>query len=274
MRMSHCLPQSPLRVAVVQNAAGPDADVNRAWLADHLPLPGTTDLIALPEVFSLRGSDADYRASAEPLDGPTARWLAELARARRAWLLAGSILEQDGPAIYNTCMLFDPAGTRVAAYRKIHLFEATLEDGRVIRESDLYAAGSNPVEADLNGWHCGFSICYDVRFPELYRHYSKHGAHLLFVPSNFTQRTGRDHWNVLVRSRAIENQCFVVAPNQCGQNRATRVASHGHSLIVSPWGEVLAQAGNRPAVIEATLDPSLLHTTRARVPALAHRRLG
>jgi predicted amidohydrolase len=271
--MSHRLPETPLRVAIVQNAAGPDGAANRAWLDDHLPRPGTADLIALPEVFGLRGSDAAYRASAEPLDGPTAAWLAGLARSRRAWLLAGSILEQAGPTIYNTCLLFDPAGTRVAAYRKIHLFEAILDDGRVIRESDLYAAGTDPVLVDLNGWRCGLSICYDVRFPELYRHYSKHGANLLLAPSNFTQRTGRDHWNVLVRARAIENQCFVVAPNQCGQNRATRVASHGHSLIVSPWGEVLAEAGKRPTVVEATLDPALLHLTRTRVPALSHRRM-
>lgn len=271
--MNFSLPQTSLRVAVVQNAAGSDVAVNRAWLISHLPPFNTVDLIALPEVFDLRGSDSAYRASAEPRDGPAAEWLAELARTHGAWLLAGSVLEKAGPTIYNTCLLFDPTGTCVAAYRKMHLFEAVLDDGRVIRESDLYAAGTDPVLVDLRGWRCGISICYDVRFPELYRHYSKHGANLLFVPSNFTQHTGRDHWNVLIRARAIENQCFVVAPNQCGRNCATGVTSYGHSLIVSPWGEVLAQAGNRPTVITATLEPNLLHLTRMRVPALSHRRM-
>jgi len=268
------LPEKPLRVAIVQNAAGTNAAANRAWLERRMPPPGRADLIALPEVFGLRGDDAAYRASAEPIEGPVARWLAGQARARRAWLLAGSVLERAGRTIYNTCLLFDPAGVRMAAYRKIHLFEATLDDGTVIRESDLYAPGSKPVMADVAGWRCGFSICYDVRFPELYRHYSKHGAHLLFVPANFTQRTGRDHWSVLVRARAIENQCFVVAPNQCGVNPASGVTSHGHSLIVTPWGAIQGRAANRPALVEATLDPLLLRATRTRVPALAHRRLG
>jgi predicted amidohydrolase len=262
-----------LRVVLAQNAAGPDAAANRAWLERRLPPPGTADLIVLPELFGLRGGDAELRAAAETLEGPTACWLAEQARTRAAWLLAGSLVERAGRCLYNSSLLFDPAGTRRALYRKIHLFEAALEDGRTIRESDLYTAGRAPVLTEIAGWRCGLSICYDVRFPELYRQYAALGAHLLLVPANFTRRTGRDHWRVLLRARAIENQCFVVAPNQCGTNPVTGVASYGHSLAVSPWGDILAHAGDRPAIRYATLDPALLRQTRTRLPALNHRKL-
>lgn len=126
---------------------------------------------------------------------------------------------------------------------------------------------------DIEGWRCGLSICYDLRFPELYRGYAALGAHLLLIPANFTQRTGRDHWEVLVRARAIENQCFVVAPNQCGANPSSGVVSHGHSLAVGPWGEVLAAARDEETALHCVLDPAELWRTRQRVPALDHRRL-
>jgi predicted amidohydrolase len=203
----------------------------------------------------------------------TTRWLAAAAAVRRCWLLAGSILERRRGRIYNTSLVFDRSGALRARYRKIHLFEARLDDGRVIRERSVYEAGSRPVMLMLEGWRCGLSICYDLRFPELYRLYADRGAHLLFAPANFTQRTGRDHWDVLVRARAIENQCFVVAPGQCGANPATGVASYGHSLVVGPWGEVLARAGDRETCLAVTLDPDRLRETRRRIPVLRHRRL-
>lgn len=267
------LPTAPLRVTLAQNDAGADGAANLAWIERHLPGPGETDLIALPEVFALRGNDDTYRAAAEPGDGPLAHWLAAQAVRCKAWVLAGSVLERDGDRIYNTSLLLDRTGRQVASYRKMHLFEARLESGRVIRESDLYQAGDTPVLVDIEGWQCGLSICYDLRFPELYRHYSAHGASLLLVPSNFTQRTGRDHWEVLVRARAIENQCYVIAPDQCGSNPHTRCRSHGHSLAVAPWGEILAAAGDEPAVLQVTLDPTVLRATRERVPALLHRKI-
>ena len=126
---------------------------------------------------------------------------------------------------------------------------------------------------DLEGWQCGMAICYDLRFPELFRFYSADGAHLFFIPSNFTQRTGRDHWETLIRARAIENQCFVLAPDQCGANPHTRCRSHGHSLAFGPWGELLATAADEPTVLRVTLDPQLLISTRQRIPALEHRRM-
>jgi nitrilase len=199
--------------------------------------------------------------------------MAETAKARHAYLLAGSLLERAGEKVYNTSVLFDRSGAVAATYRKIHLFEARLEDGTRIREAEAYDPGREPVAADIEGWQAGLAICYDLRFPELFRTYAAQGAHLLFVPSNFTQRTGKDHWEVLVRARAIENQCFVVAPNQCGVNPATGVRSHGHSMIVGPWGEVLAAAADEESVILAKLDPADLAATRNRVPALRHRVL-
>lgn len=262
----------PLRIVVVQNAAGCDLDDNLRALDAQLPPPGTVDVIALPEVFALRGAQADYQRAAT-CQAQVVAWLEGQARRRVAWILAGSVIEPAPEGIYNTCLLLSPDGSCAARYRKLHLFEAVLEDGRMIREADTFLAGDTPVMAVLGAWRCGLSICYDVRFPELYRQYSDGGAHLLFVPANFTQRTGRDHWEILVRARAIENQCFVVAPGQCGCNPCTGVPSHGHSLVVGPWGEVLAYGGDTPTLLHATLDPDELRATRARVPALRHRRL-
>jgi len=267
------LPSHPLRVTLLQNDAGADVQANLAWIEHHLPQPDAVDLVALPEVFAFRGDDEEYRSRAEPRDGALARWLAAQAARLRSWILAGSILERDHDRIFNTSLLFDREGHLAAFYRKMHLFEARLENGRVIRERDVYHPGDEPVLASIDGWRCGLSICYDLRFPELYRHYAKLGATVLLIPANFTQRTGRDHWEVLVRARAIENQCFVVAPDQCGRNPQTTCRSHGHSLAVGPWGEVLASVGDEPAALHVTLDPALLRTTRDRVPALAHRRM-
>jgi len=261
-----------LEVAIVQNSAGRDAAANLDRIERMLADIGSVDLVALPEVFALRGSAADLREGAEVVPGALTDWLAERARRAGAWVLGGSIIELDGDQVYNTSVLIDRDGRIVARYRKMHLFEAHLDDGKVVRERDVYAAGCEPVFVDMEGWRCGMSVCYDLRFPELYRLYSEQGARLLFVPSNFTQRTGRDHWEVLVRARAIENQCFVVAPNQCGANPATGIASHGHSIVVGPWGEVLCEAGDDEAVLTARLEMSSLEATRHRVPALDHRR--
>jgi len=262
-----------LRVTVLQVDAGQDAQANQVRLKHLLDGIGATDVIALPEVFSVRGSDQDYRRSAQPVAGQTTAFLASIAHRHNAWVLAGSIIEDAGHALYNTSVLLNRRGDVVATYRKIHLFEAALENGQIIRESETYNAGTEPVMAELEGWQCGMAICYDLRFPELFRHYSNDGAHLFFVPSNFTQRTGKDHWAVLLRARAIENQCFVVAPDQCGTNPHTGVESHGHSMIVGPWGEVLADIEEGERAITVTLDVYDLNETRRRIPALTHRKL-
>ena len=264
---------SHLRVTLVQTSAGHDVQANLGRLKHLLSSIGTTDVIALPEVFAVRGGDQDYRRSAQPLAGPITAALAAIAHRHNAWVLAGSIIEDAGHALYNTSLLLNRRGDIAASYRKIHLFEAELDNGQVIRENETYSAGDTPVMADLEGWRCGLAICYDLRFPELFRHYAAQGAHLFFVPSNFTQRTGRDHWNVLVRARAIENQAYVVAPDQCGTNPHTGVESHGHSMVVGPWGEVLAAAETSEQVLAVTLDRHQIEQTRRRIPALNHRKL-
>ncbi|MBU4200595.1 MAG: carbon-nitrogen hydrolase family protein [Verrucomicrobia bacterium] len=267
------IPERPLAVTLVQNSAGCNASANLARIDDLLADAPPGDLLALPEVFSIRGRDEDYRTQAEILPGPVIQHLAGLAVRRREWVLAGSVMEKAGDAVFNTSVLIARDGQVTATYRKIHLFEAYLDDGQVIRESDTYRAGDTPTLAAIEGWRCGLAICYDLRFPELFRHYAGQGAHLFFMPSNFTQKTGHAHWETLLRARAIENQAFVVAPNQCGSNPCTNVASYGHSLMIGPWGDVLAQAGDEECVLRATLDPADLVRTRSRIPVLQHRRL-
>ncbi len=262
-----------LTIALIQNAAGADTATNLHRLDTLLKHVSDVDLIALPEVFAARGGDDDLRRAAQPLTGDTVQWLRSLASERKAWVLGGSVMELDGDRIFNTSVLINRAGDIAAGYRKIHLFEVHLEDGKTVREADVYSGGDTPVMVDIEGWKCGLSICYDLRFPELYRHYAKHGCDLLFIPSNFTQRTGKDHWNVLVRARAIENQCFVIAPGQCGIMPGHEIETHGHSMAVGPWGEVLCEAEQSETVLVTSLDPKELAATRARVPALDHRKL-
>jgi deaminated glutathione amidase len=262
-----------LRVALVQTSAGTDVAANAAETEKLIADAPDCDLLALPEVLTVRGGHEDYVRAAEPLAGPTVGRLSEIASRRSTWILAGSIVERDGDMRYNTCVLIDREGKVAAMYRKIHLFEVHLPDGLTVREQDDYSAGREPVMADIEGWSAGLSICYDLRFPELYRQYSAAGASILFAPANFTQRTGQDHWEVLLRARAIENQCFVVAPDQCGANPVTGIESYGNSMVVDPWGKVLCRAGSEPCVLTAELKPEALKRTRARVPALQHRRI-
>jgi len=268
-------PSRKLTVTLVQSSAGVDPARNLAALDRMLAGVARTDLIVLPEVFALRGNTRDFRDSAQPIRRhPIVDWLRAAAQCKRAWCLGGSVMERAGGKIYNTSVLVDPAGRVHATYRKIHLFEAHLPDGKVVRESDAYTAGDTPVITTIKGWRCGLAICYDLRFPELFRRYAAAAAHLLLIPSNFTQRTGIAHWRTLVRARAIENQAFVLAVNQCGTNARTRIRSYGHSMAVGPWGELLCNCGRAQGVRTVVLEPAALRETRARVPALRHRVLG
>lgn len=268
------LPASALKVVVVQNGACSDRASNLRRLDEMLADAPEADLIALPEVFSLRGADSAYRAGAEVLRrGPSMRWLSGVAAERRCWVLGGSIPERRGSKVFNTSVLLDRSGAPQAFYRKIHLFEARLDDGRKISEHAVFNAGTRPVLIDIEGWRCGLAICYDIRFPELFRCYAMAGAHVFFAPANFTQRTGRDHWETLLRARAIENQCYVVAPNQCGANPDTGVKSYGNSMAIGPWGEALARAGARESLFTIELRPEPLRETRRRIPVLDHARI-
>ncbi len=232
--------------------------------------------VLLPENFAYLRREGSSFPCAQPLDGEIVNTLAEMAREHGIWLLGGSIPEaMPGDArIYNTSVLLSPEGELVASYRKIHLFDVELGEGGggSFRESDTFAPGTEVATAALPFGPVGLSICYDLRFPELYRALADRGVVCITVPSAFAPATGKDHWQVLLRARAIENQAFVLAPAQCGRHSTDR-ASYGRSLVIDPWGIVLAQAGDRPCTIVADLDFEELESVRRRVPALHHRRL-
>ncbi|MFN8608124.1 MAG: carbon-nitrogen hydrolase family protein [Vulcanimicrobiota bacterium] len=261
-----------MRVGVVQLSSTLDADRNLAKAAELIAAAGQAGarLVALPEVFNRRGESAQVRAQAESLDGPTLSWASQQACIHRLWLLAGSLAEKAGDFCHNTSCLFGPDGERVALYRKIHLFDVDIP-GAVARESANVTPGTEMVLANVDGQSLGLTICYDLRFPELYRRLTLLGARLISVPSAFTERTGRDHWEVLLRARAIENQVFVLAPNQFGTTAGTPT-SYGRSMIIDPWGTVLAQAGDSESLILADLDFERQAELRQRLPSLEHRR--
>lgn len=264
-----------IRAAAVQFDAGPDKTHNlkRALSAISRAASAGANVVALPENFLFRGSDRQFRGVPEPLEGPSVSALRRAAADLRVSVVAGSMAEavQGSSKTYNTSCLIDASGEVRSVYRKIHLFDVDLP-GKRIRESDRCLRGRKPVLGMLGSGpqavRCGLSICYDLRFPELYREYALLGAKVLFVPSNFTRQTGRDHWEPLLRARAIENQCFVVAPGQSGMG-AQGVLSHGHSLILDPWGRTLAKApGSGERVITASLDLQMLDRVRRQLPSL------
>ncbi|HEY2888402.1 MAG TPA: carbon-nitrogen hydrolase family protein [Candidatus Limnocylindrales bacterium] len=266
-----------LKVALIQLDAGSDVEANlrtAVRLADRAAAEGAR-LVALPEYLQYRGSDDGYRASARPIPGPFSDAFAAVARARDAWILAGSLAEASGDEgphnrPYNTSVLIDPTGAIVARYRKIHLFDVDLQDGPSDRESERVSGGDRAVVADVDGVSLGLSICYDLRFPELYRTLAGAGAEVLAVPANFLERTGRDHWEVLLRARAIENGAYVIAPAQVGSPAG--VAAHGRSMVVDPWGTVIAQASDEVAIVHAELDLERVASVRRQIPVLANRR--
>lgn len=263
-----------LSVALVQTDAGSDAEANvatAAELADEAAAGGAR-LVALPEYLQYRGGDDGYRASARPIPGPFTTALSEIARRRDCWILAGSLAESsdDPHRPYNTSALIAPTGDIVARYRKIHLFDVAVEAGPADVESARVTPGDELVVADVDGVRLGLTICYDLRFAELYRSLSLLGADVLTVPANFTERTGRDHWEVLLRARAIENGAYVLAPSQI--NGPPGQPAYGRTMIVDPWGTVIAQAPDRVGIVRAELDTGRVASVRRQIPVLANRR--
>jgi deaminated glutathione amidase len=264
-----------LRAAAVQLTATPDKARNLE-LAGRLVRRAADDgarLVVLPEKWSLLGRGADLRDGAEPLDGPAVTWAREAARELDIDLVAGSVAErvEGEEKLRNTSLHIGPDGEIKAVYRKIHMFDVEV-DGTVYRESDHEAPGEDVVlSATADGVELGLTVCYDVRFPELYRILAVRGARIVTVPAAFTVPTTRDHWEILLRARAIEDQCFVIAPNQIGEH-ADGLRSGGRSMIVDPWGLVLARAADGPTVITADLDLDAQATMRTQLPSLANRR--
>jgi predicted amidohydrolase len=264
-----------LRVAAVQLTSSAEKAANLAS-ADRLTRAAAADgakLIVLPEKWTAIGSVEDLRAASEPLDGPAIEWARAIARELGIDLVAGSITErvEGQEKLANTSVHVDPRGEVKAVYRKLHMFDVDV-GGRPYRESDLEQPGGEIVLTETaDGVELGMSICYDLRFPELFRILAVRGARVIALPAAFTLATTRDHWETLVRARAIENQAFVIAANQVGAHPAG-YHSGGRSMIVDPWGVVLAQAPDRAGHIVADLDLNDQDRVRSELPSLANRR--
>jgi predicted amidohydrolase len=274
-RLEEEIPTSTLRAAAVQLTATPDKAANMQ-AADRLVRQAAADgarLIVLPEKWSVLGRGTDLREGAEPLDGPAITWARETARELGIDLVAGSVSEriEGDEKLRNTSLHIGPDGEIKATYRKMHMFDVEVE-GTVYRESEHEEPGDDVVVSPTaGGVELGLTVCYDIRFPELYRILAVRGARVITIPAAFTVPTTRDHWEVLVRARAIEDQCFVIAANQVGTH-VEGLASGGRSMIVDPWGLVLAQAADAQTVITADLDLDAQAAMRTRLPSLANRR--
>ena len=267
-----------IRMAAIQMISGPEVEANlreaERWIVEAVRQGA--QLVALPEYFPVISNlDADRVKACEALDqGPIQRFLAGIARNHKIWLIGGSVpIQASSPdKLRNSCLMYSPDGERVARYDKIHLFG--FEKGTERYDESLFIeAGDTPVAVDTEFGRVGLSICYDLRFPELYRMLGKDNPlDLIVVPAAFTETTGRAHWEVLLRARAIENQCYVMAIGQGGHHPNGR-ETHGNSMIIDPWGNILDRKLKGPGIVIADLDHQLIAETRASLPALKHRRL-
>ncbi len=264
-----------MRVGLIQINSQEDRahNVARALELVAQAARGGAQLVVLPEYVTYLGR-AEYQwDNAEDLGGPSSQAFAAAAHEYGVYLLAGTIPERTATTgkSSNTSQLFDPHGERIATYRKIHLFDVDVSGAGSYRESDTLVPGDEAVVAPVGETKLGMTICYDLRFPELYRTLALQGAEILAVPAAFTLFTGRDHWEVLLRARAIENQCYVIAAAQWGTHPVGR-ACFGRSMVIDPWGTVIAQAADGEGVVLADLDLARLRTIRRELPSLANRR--
>ncbi|MCE9606608.1 MAG: carbon-nitrogen hydrolase family protein [Planctomycetia bacterium] len=282
--------QSDLIVAAVQMNSGESKPANYAKAESLVrqAVEAGARIVVLPEYFNSLGDRRSMLAEAEDIPGPTSTWLAELARELRIVLVGGTFCERspDAARAYNTSLTFDATGECIARYRKLHLFDVDLPGRLTYCETSWLAPGEDVVvrdfaipakhrdeaqsAADEHSIRSALAICYDLRFPELFRRFADAAAELIVVPAAFTKTTGRDHWELLCRVRALENQCFLIASNQTGKHAA--LETYGHSMIVDPWGVVLAQAEDEEGIASAVISRTRLEEVRAQLPALKHRR--
>ena len=263
-----------MRIGLVQINSQEDRQRNVARAVELIGQAAAqgAQLVALPEYTTFLGRSEVQPQHVEAIDGETAQALSSAAKRHNVWIHGGSMIERSGQPHknYNTSLVFNPNGERVAMYRKIHLFDVDIAPGSY-RESDSLIPGEDIVTTDINGVRLGLTICFDVRFPELYRALALAGAKIIAVPAAFTAFTGKDHWEVLLRARAIENQCYIIAPAQWGEHPVGRMC-YGRSMIINPWGTVIAQAADGEGVVVANLDMADLERIRTAVPSLANRR--
>ncbi len=267
----------PFNAAAIQFTSGDDIAENITRLTplvEEAVAQGATLVMTPENIFYMRREGTARMEDVPMLAHPGVLWAQEVAKRHGIWLHIGSIRAREAgmEKPFNRSLLISPEGAITATYDKIHLFDVTLADGNRYLESSQAVPGEQAVTAALPSAVLGFSICYDLRFPALYQALSARGATLLTVPSAFTRPTGEAHWHTLLRARAIENACYVIAPAQCGAHPGGR-ETYGHSLIIDPWGEVLAEASaEQPEVLIAPIDPSRVARARAQVPVLEHRR--
>lgn len=261
------------KVAVVQmNSSESRSDNLRraARLVSEAANQGA-QLIALPELFNCLGEPESIRANAEPMSGATVSKMRELAKSFNITLLAGSFARLDDDSVFNASPLISPSGDILATYDKLHLFDIDIPGEVTFKESDLMGFGDHLCITATSVGTIGQATCYDLRFPALFQRLVEQGAEIIAIPSAFAMSTGRDHWEVLLRARAIENQCFVIAPNQFGRH-GEKLQTYGRSMIIDPWGTVIAQAPDKECVIYAEIDMAQLKSVRRNLPCLDHRR--
>jgi predicted amidohydrolase len=259
--------------AVQMNSRGDKAaNIQTALELIDQAAAGGARLVALPEVWTYLGDQAGNRDNAETVPGPVSESLAERARRHRIYLHGGSYytLEPGNPKVLNTTIVFNPDGDLIASYSKIHMFDVVLEGVATYEESATVSPGNEIVTFDLDGMRVGLAICYDLRFPELFRILALRGAELIVLPAAFTMTTGKDHWELLIRARAVENGVYMLAPAQVGSYEPGKWC-YGRSVIVDPWGTVLSTAPDVETTISAAADRELLRRVRRQVPSLANR---
>ncbi|MBT5428717.1 MAG: carbon-nitrogen hydrolase family protein [Rhodospirillaceae bacterium] len=266
--------------ACVQHNAKENIETNLPIVKDliHLALDQKADFIALPECVSLMEPNQDYliQKAPEEREHPFLELYENEAKKSKIWLLGGTLAIKSKNnlghnKIFNRLYLFNPLGKIVAKYDKIHMFDVNLGNGLVYSESETYEAGNRAVVANIPWGKLGLSICYDIRFPNLYRDLAHAGANILCAPAAFTKVTGEAHWHILQRARAIETGSFIISPALCGSHSGGK-ETYGHSLIIDPWGKILADGGEGPGVISAKIDMNKVNEVRAKIPSLQHDR--
>ncbi len=267
---------TPFRAACLQLNSGSDLAINLTVVQDMVAeaARGGAHLVLTPEYsLMMDGSGRVMREGALDADGgATLQALQDHARALKIWLLVGSLTLKTGEErIVNRSYLISADGKVVATYDKIHMFDVTLPDGKIIRESSSYRPGESAVVASTPWGSLGMTVCYDLRFPHLFRAVAQQGAQFISVPSSFQRQTGKAHWHTLLKARAIENAAYILAPAMCGEHPGNR-QTYGHALIVDPWGDVLADGGEEPGIIYADIDPARVAKIRAMMPSLEHDR--
>jgi predicted amidohydrolase len=271
-----------MRISVIQMTPSPDFQNNlkeARRLIEECVQADKPDFVALPECWTSIGNDLErtraYGQRFGSADAPALQLLREMAMKHRIIVHGGSLGEMDDGKLYNTTVVYGADGTQLARYRKIHMADVVMPDGVADRESDRYAAGCDPVVFEAGGIKIGCTICYDLRFPELFYMLRREGAELIVLPAVFPLQTGKDHWETLLRARAIETQCWIAAPNTQGPYTSATGTYHtyGHSLICNPWGHIVAMASDGPGWATARMDRAFTQKVRQQIPLMEHRRL-